>query len=879
MIGKTDRNNLVDRSISYHRLYTLLGVLSFLSLLFFAFPSFAQQDEYIEEIIVSVSVQGMGVTDMPAIIDADSVLLPVTELFDYIRIKNESTPGFDSISGFFISEDAKYVFDVTNSRVLFAGKTFQLTAKQLVKTETGIYINTKYLGEIFGLDTRFNFRALLINIVPKMELPVVREARLVTMRNNINRLKGKMVADTTLPRSKQFFRFGMVDWSVITSQQFRNDGNFQKENRLSLGVGAMLIGGELNANLNYSPEQPFDNKRQYYMWRKVNNESKVVRQVSAGKIATPTTASIFAPIIGAQVTNRATTYRQAFGYYTLTDITEPNWTVELYVNNALVDYTTADAGGFFTFQVPLVYGSSSVRLKFYGPYGEVRSKEENITVPYTFLPPGELEYTASAGLVEDDSATQFSKAAFGYGVSKKLTIGAGTEYLTSVSSGHTMPYITATTRVGTSLLFNGEYTHTVRTRGGISYRFPSNLMFDALYTKYADGQKAVNTGATEERKLSVSTPVKGLRFTAFTMLTVNQIVLPVTKYTNMEWLISGVVLGVGTNISTYGVFVDRSDPFVYSNFSFAFRLPRAYTFNAQCQYEYTHGQFISARTLIEKRLFGRAYFNLSYEKNFKSNLNNFGLQLRYDFSFTQIGATAFYSNKNVSLLQSARGSIMVDDHSGYIKPRNNINVGRGGIVLAPFLDMNCNGIYDAGEPKVSGLKFRINVGRVQPEDKDTTIRVFDMEPYSRCYVELNRFSFDNIAWQIHNKTISLMVEPNIFTRIDIPVAVVAEASGMVYLNRNNMQRGQGQIYVCFYKNDSLVARILTEPDGYFSYIGLSPGSYVAAIDSQQMRKVNMKASEPHPFNVLSNKDGDIIEGLDFTLELLNKEVPKKKEEE
>jgi hypothetical protein len=879
MIGITDRQHLVERNTSYHRLYILWGVLPFLFLLFFARPVSAQQDGYVEEIIVSVSVQGMGVTDMPAIIDGDSTLLPVSELFDYLRIKNESTPGFDTISGFFITEDARYIFDNKNSLVVFSGKTYQLTPRQLVNTETGIYINTKYLGEIFGLDTRFNFRALLISIVPKMELPVVREARLVTMRNNINRLKGNLVADTTLPRSKQFFRLGMVDWSVISSQQFRNDGNLQKENRLSMGIGAMLVGGELNANLNYSPEQDFDNKRQYYMWRKVNNESKIVRQVSVGKISTPTTASVFAPIIGAQITNKSTTYRQAFGYYTLTDITEPNWTVELYVNNALVDYATADAGGFFTFQVPLVYGSSSVKLKFYGPFGEVRTKEENISVPYTFLPPGELEYTASAGLVEDDSATQFSKAAFGYGVSKKLTIGAGTEYLTSVRSGNTMPYVTATTRVGTSLLLNGEYTHTVRSRAGISYRFPSNLVFDALFTKYADGQKAVNTGATEERKLSVSTPVKGLRFTAFTMLTVNQIVLPVTKYTNAEWLISGVILGVGTNISTYGVFVDRSDPFVYSNFSFAFRLPRAYTLNTQFQYEYTHGQFISARALVEKRLFGRAYFNLSYEKNFKSNLNNLGLQLRYDLSFTQIGATAFYSNKNVSLLQSARGSIMIDDHNGYVKTRNNVNVGKGGLVLSPFLDMNCNGKHDPGEPKVSGLKFRINVGRVQPEDKDTTIRVFDMEPYSKCYIELNRFSFDNIAWQIRNKTISLMVEPNVFTRIDIPVAVVAEASGMVYINRSNVKRGQGQIYVCFYRNDSLVAKILTEPDGYFSYIGLSPGTYTAVIDSQQMKKVNMKASEPLIFNVLSNKDGDIIEGLDFTLELLNKEVPKKNEDE
>ncbi len=870
MTGTKDRKNLVARNTVYHRLYTIAGVLSFLSALLLATPARAQ-DDYVEEILVSVSVQGMGITDLPAIIDKDSILLPVAELFSYLHIKNDATPGFDTISGFFISEDAKYVFDNAHHVVYYAGKSYTLSSSELVKTETGVYMNIRYLGEIFGLDARFNFRALLVNIVPKMELPVVREARLTAMRNNINRLKGTLIADTTLPRSRKIFQFGMADWSVVSSQQFRKDGSFQKENRFSLGLGGMLAGGEINANLNYSPEQKFDNKRQYYMWRSVNNEHKAIRQVSLGKISTPTTASIFSPIIGAQVTNKPTTFRQAFGYYTLSDMTEPGWTVELYVNNALVDYVVADASGFFTFQVPLVYGSSLVKLKFYGPYGEVRFKEENISVPYTFLPPGEVEYTASGGLVEDDSATHFAKGIVSYGVSKKLTITTGTEYLTSVRSGNTMPFVNATTRIGTSLLLNGEYTYSVRSRLGLSYRFPSNLTLDALYTNYADSQKAVNTGATEERKISISTPVKGLRFTAFTMFTVNQIILPVTRYTNAEWLISGVVFGIGTNISTYGIFVDKSDPFIYTNYSFSFRLPKAYALTAQFQYEYTHGQFISARTLLEKRLFSRAYFNFSYEKNFRSNLNNFGIQLRYDLSFTQLGGTAYYSNKNISLLQSARGSLMVDGANNYIKPRNNINVGRGGVVLAPFLDMNCDGVKQQGEPRVSGLKFRINVGRVQPEGKDTTIRIFDMEPYTNCYIELNRFSFDNIAWQIRKRTISLTVEPNVFKRIDVPVAVVAEASGMVYLQRGNTQRGQGQIYVCFYKNDSLVAKVLTEPDGYYSYIGLAPGSYVAKIDSAQMEKVKMNASAPVHFNIMPNREGDIIEGLDFTLELQKKE--------
>ena len=58
----------------------------------------------------------------------------------------------------------------------------------------------------------------------------------------------------------------------------------------------------------------------------------------------------------------------------MSDRTEPDWIVELYVNNVLVDYTTADASGFYTFQVPLVYGNTIVKLKFYRALGRRKNQ-------------------------------------------------------------------------------------------------------------------------------------------------------------------------------------------------------------------------------------------------------------------------------------------------------------------------------------------------------------------------------------------------------------------------------------------------------------------------------------------------------------------------
>ena len=181
----------------------------------------------------------------------------------------------------------------------------------------------------------------------------------------------------------------------------------------------MIAGGEATASLYYNSTDPFSEKQQYYLWRYVNNDFAPLRQVMAGKIRTNSISSLYNPVIGVQLTNTPTTYRRSFGSYTLSDKTEPGWIVELYVNNVLVDYVKADASGFFTFQIPLVYGNSLVKLKFFGPWGEERIREQNIIIPYNFLPEKTLEYTISAGIVEDTLRSRFSRASVNYGATRK----------------------------------------------------------------------------------------------------------------------------------------------------------------------------------------------------------------------------------------------------------------------------------------------------------------------------------------------------------------------------------------------------------------------------------------------------------------------------
>ncbi len=853
-----------------YRCRYVLSVFSMVVLLqiFCHQPAFSQVAQELDEISLTVNVQRIGSAEMPGIIRGTEAYLSVKDVFDFLKIRNATSQNMDTVSGYFINPKSPYIIDKASNKITYSEKVFNLDANGLIRTERSLYLKSAYFGEIFGLECNFNFRSLSVTITTKIELPAIREMQQEMMRRNINQLKGEKKADSIIKRSYPFFHLGMADWSVISSQ----DGQSPATTRLNLSVGTMLAGGEANFYLNYTAGQPMHLKQQFYHWRYVNNNNAALRQVTLGKIYTQSTSSLNAPINGIQITNTPTTYRRSLGTYTLSNTTEPGWTVELYVNNILVNYMKADASGFFSFEVPMVYGNSVVKLRFFGPWGEERIREQYISVPFNFLPSKQFEYTLSAGVVEDEWKSKFSRANFNYGVNRHITIGGGVEYFSTVMAGKPMPYVTTSLRLGSNLLVNGEHMYGVRTKGMLTYRLPSNVQLDVNYNKYDKMQTAVRYNYIEEKKAVLSVPFHAKKFSAFTRLTVNRLKLTKNNLTTAELLFSTIVKGVSSNFTTSAMYYAAGNPFIYSNLSLTFRLPGKIRFTPQVQYEYKQKNVSMIKGEIEKNVFKNGYLNASYERYKLSNNQFIGIGFRYNFSFGQTYFSARKSNTLFSTTQSARGSFIYDDKTNSLIANNQNNVGRGGLIISPFLDLNWNGKRDAGEPRAFGLKVNINGGRIK-NVRDTTIRITGLEAYTNYHVDLNRNNFENVAWHLPKKSLSVCIEPNHFKLIDVPVTIVGEVSGTVYFKGVKGIAGMGRILVNFTNSDSVVvAKTLTESDGFFSFMGLAPGIYKAQIDPAQLEKLHMTSTPNLIFAIKQSIEGDAVEELKFTVEdILDKE--------
>lgn len=351
-------------------------------------------------------------------------------------------------------------------------------------------------------------------------------------------------------------------------------------------------------------------------------------------------------------------------------------------------------------------------------------------------------------------------------------------------------------------------------------------------------------------------------------MSVHQIILPNTEFTTAQALLSGSLWGINTNLTTFALFNDRfAGANIYSSLSQSYRLPNRFLFIPRVQFDWDEAQFNNVAARLERQVFDRGYMNLGYEKNFWRNVHTFELGLRYTFNFGQASANARVGNDMNSFMQSARGSLFLDDRNGHIAFSERSNVGKAAVVVVPFLDLNRNGERDPMEPSVSGLQLKRSAGRQEYNKDGTQIRIYDLEPYVTTLLELDPISLDNIAWRIGQLKVQMEPLPNQYNVVHIPVEVMGEVSGMIYLKDENQQRGLGRILVHILdEQGQQVAELLSEGDGYFSHLGLAPGTYRAVLDADQLERLNFTASPAAiKFEIAVDEFGDIVDALEFVL--------------
>lgn len=817
-----------------------------------------------EEIPVTVFIDNVGSFDLNVLYTTNElVYIPIEDLFSPLQISCKPDNSKLLLEGFIDKESNVYKIDYNNKQILIGDKKIN-TTQELIQEFGSLYLESSQFKEVFGIDLSFNFRSLSIKLKADFELPIVKQTRIEKMQRNIAKVKGdEVVADTIINRSYHFLRFGNLDWNMSSYQNWKGNTT----NSIGLGIGTELLYGEATISVNYNDQYRFNNRQLNYLWRWIDNDKSFIKQAQVGKIAVQSISSLNAPLIGATVRNAPTTIRKATGSYTINEFTEPNWKVELYINNVLVDFTTADAAGNFIFKVPIVYGFTTLMLKYYGPMGEERIEERVTNVPYTVMPVNEFEYGVTTGVLQDSTSGRYGKGEFYYGLSRKLTIGGGIEYLSSLTEGNMIPFAKATFQPFSKLTLNAEYAHGVRSRGLINYYFSRDILLEIDYANYVDGQRATLFNASEELKAKLSVPFRYHQFNGYLKLDYSQL-----KYTSFDFNYAYIMLSanykqLNANTSTQLNWIDQQSPYVVNDFTLSYRLKKNIIIRPSIKYNMSNRTLISYKAEIEKSSY-IGHFTVSYEKNKLAKDHFINLSFKYDLSFARVNTVITQSKGNFTTSESAQGSVAFGGGHNYVHLSNNSSIGKGGLLLFPFLDINQNGKLDKGEKLVKLSTVNISGGKALFNEKDSIIRIPDLNAFTNYTLTFNDANLENISWRFKHKTYQVLIDPNQFKRIDIPINVVGEISGMVTREYQNTAKGISRIFVKIYQatSDKVVSETLSESDGYLYFLGLKPGDYKACIDTEQLINLQLIANPPcRYFTIKSMPEGDIVDELDFVL--------------
>jgi hypothetical protein len=267
------------------------------------------------------------------------------------------------------------------------------------------------------------------------------------------------------------------------------------------------------------------------------------------------------------------------------------------------------------------------------------------------------------------------------------------------------------------------------------------------------------------------------------------------------------------------------------------------------------------------------YFSGSYERFVTAQTNNFIFSFKYDSPFARVGLTASHINNKLMSSQTTQGNLAFGADN-YVKAGNNSAISKGGLLFYPFLDLNQNGILDKGEKMVLLSGVRVAGGTAVISKKDSIVRVSDLNAFVNYNVDFSNDDLESISWRFKHNTYQILVDPNQYKKVFVPIISVGELNGMVYINKENASKGLGRVTVQIYDaQGKKVAETLSESDGYFSYLGLKPGTYSVLVDEEQLKKLDYQSTpKAHEAFIKITEYGTIVDGLDFNIKSIDQEV-------
>jgi hypothetical protein len=821
-----------------------------------------------EEVFLSFSYY--GIVNRTLTVNYNGIFfLPIGEIFDQLLINYIIDRQKDIIRGFYTYPDNKYEINFRDCTFKSTKIEFKFSNSDFLIKELEYYLTPDLFNRAFQLSFSVDISNLALNLVTTDVLPIYSKYLREQKYNYLPKESELEKYPMLFPRDRSLLRGGFFDYTFSGSYS----KNYLPFYSYNLGLGAELLGGDLRTSVNgYSIENAQTNSEFDYRWRYAFDKNNMISNISVGNLISNGISSY--TFEGLQISNQPLEQRETFMKYLISEQTAPGSTVELYINDQLVDQTGTDAAGNFYFWIPLIYGSTFVKFKYFGPNGETQIVDRYYQIPYNLNPPNEFNYTINLGKVKNTNKNYFLVSSI-YGINDWLSDEAGVEYLNDVIFDKPVFFNSLTTRISSSYLLNfftapntyyrasANAVYPSLTSINLSYTiYESNLLYNPVKIKdeinsslylpiYFDESPLniqlygnyQNLSASKSYDLRMSSSKNFGSLTPTLSYNFRQIEEP-TSILKQSYLSAGAIYSIGFLPSSINIF-------------------RAILITSDLTYNFNRQKLDSYFISIASNLTNTIRLQFDYERNLTFNVANARMQIFLELPYTRANSTFGKDFFNANL----QGSVLLNNTSGQINFFNREQIGRSATSIRMYIDDNASGTFDEGEIPITNAKIDIaslssNI-RIGNEETD----VHDLNPFTTYKVKIDESGLENPLFTAEEKIFSFEAGPNYVKNIDIPFYSASEISGNVYRYLGDIKSPfpGAKVHIEGIDNDQNLT-VNTFSNGSFYYFGLRPGKFKILLDKNQLEYINC-ISEPAEIvlEIEASIEGKFIENINFEL--------------
>lgn len=749
--------------------------------------------------------------------------------------------------------DSKNCFTIRRDSLWRGTNGTVLSSSQLICDDESIYLLSSRFKEYCSFGVNVFFQGFRLRTDGDIEFPKIKLRKQEAVRKNaFGRREDLLLQNVdTLPMT--LGRLSSLGYSL--SANTTRDG-LEGVNGILSANGEFLKG---SLNLNYSHAQATGYREDQLTFKlDYSPKLKQLKQISFFRNYNTFTMDIGRYANGIYLSNDNTTFFNQ-RYYLYQGKTRPNSNVEIYNNQVLVAYLSADSLGRYEVKIPVTSGSNTISTLTMNDFGESISDQKIIYMPLYLQPKHKFQYSVTSGY--SDEGRLFAGLYTAYGVTDKLTITAMTESVLSKGTMKTITGVGIQYAPNVWLQLSGNYLPGVRYTADLTGNISHYIGYNMTYEQYQKNQNKILYAPQKRMQLSLSASLPLRKLSNTLTFTVRQMEYELYRQYNSS---------IRWNVYRGGL---SGSAFVSANSESSF-LPDHLSL----------GGSVGCR--ISKLFYNN--FNYNYQVSHRNNLFKNRLQYRVDKRFSAIAEVQYQTlgrNLNFQLGFTYRlpcmtvGSNIRTSANGWMM-NNSVSGGanfygkglvhfsdqvQGGATLCVmiFVDRNGNLKYDKGEEIIENPKVKLRTTAEMTQDKNGTY-FRNIMPNRAFKLNIPRQVFKDITWQVVPVDTAFCLAPYQSHTVYFPVKVTSEISGEVFTLIGNKRQYMRNVLIGVSSlRGEPIARVRTDDWGFFNYIGLTAGTYRISILSTG---VKVKEKKEYKIVIPEANEGQQLEGLDFELE-------------